>query len=332
MYLRKPYVMEARHDPATLLPGAKSVIVLGIRYLLPEISQSGEDQKLGRVAAYATFPDYHQTVKEKARLLIADVSQIAQREINAKVYVDSGPVMEKDMAFSAGLAWIGKNTLAIHPNHGSAFLICCILTDLEIPTSNEHVPDLCGDCQKCISACPTSCIQGYTLDIPRCISYLTIEHKGVVPRDVREKIGIRVFGCDVCQEVCPINKQAVTPTEGYFFGLHPAIAINMDLAEELALNPQTFAQKYEGTVIMRTGFERHLRNAAIAAGNSSEPELIPLLEELIGLNSEFVSIHAVWALGQYNRTDTDTFLRNLLNAGVSSRLKEEILWVLQASN
>jgi epoxyqueuosine reductase len=329
-YLAKPYVIEGRRDPASLLLGAKSVIILGACY--PSYSPNHNahtNEAAGTIASYAILPDYHKILREKARQLIADLQAGTADEIHAKIFIDSGPVMEKDMAFKAGTIWIGKHSLGIHPLFGSNFFLGCVLTDLDIHLESDGtVQDLCGSCQKCVLACPTRCIGDHIIEISRCVSYLTIEHKGIIPRDLRQKIGTRIFGCDTCQMVCPYNSVPRRPQNGYFFLPEQSLPQSIDLVAALTLDASSFQERFSNTPIFRIGYERFMRNAAIAAGNSHNSACIPALKQILQLGSDLINIHAVWALGQFPDEETRQFLLDYLQVATSSNCADEIRDVL----
>ena len=329
-FLGLPYVIEGRRNPANLLHGAKSVIVLGASYPpSPSNHFADTDDVAATIAGYAILPDYHKILKEKAKEFVAELQADTAQEIHARIFIDSGPLMEKDMAFKAGVVWIGKHSLAIHPQFGSNFFIACLLTDLDIFWGNEGtVQDLCGSCQKCVLACPTSCINDHVITLSRCVSYLTIEHKGAIPRDLRQKIGTRIFGCDTCQNVCPCNSAPLQPQNGYFFAPEPSVPQPLDLVAALALDESSFQEKFSSTPIFRIGYERFMRNAAIAAGNSHNSACIPALKHVLQLGTDLINIHAIWALGQFPDKETRQFLLDYLQTGTSTACAEEIREVL----
>jgi epoxyqueuosine reductase len=323
-FLSQSYVNKGREDPTSLLENAKSVIVLGVCY--PSFnSQIGHNNTDGIISAYAVLPDYHKIIKEKAIALMKEIEQISTARIDWRIFIDSGPMMEKDMAFAAGLGGIGKHSLCIHPDFGSFFFICCILTNLDI-TQMRTIPvkDLCGNCTLCEQACPTQCIDDHHIDVTRCISYLTTGHKGIIPRDRRSQLGLHVFGCDVCQTVCPYNKSSITPENGYYFHTPHAIPASLKISEELNHTPHTFKEKYNGTPILKIGFERYLRNIIIAAGNSMDVGCVPALKRLISHDSDLVGIHAVWAYNQLSDINLNRYLRNLLDTEISELVAAEI--------
>jgi len=330
-FLSKEYVIQGREDPGTLLENGRTMIVLGSCYPPQKAPEWYDYPSDGIVSAYARFPDYHHVIRKNAETLMDDLQNTLHIDFQWRIFIDSGPVMEKDMAYSAGIGWIGKNSLCIHPVHGSFFFICCILTDLDITESQPApIQDLCGDCSACINACPAKCIHDHSIDITRCIAYLTIEHKGVIPRELRTVIGPHIFGCDVCQSVCPYNLHRKKMDSAVFFGRQQLIHSSVSLNHELALSPPSFIEKFTGTPIIRIGFEQYLRNVIIAAGNTKENHNLQELKQLANHSSKIIALHAIWAIGQYRNEDGNKFLSGLLKENFSGELLEEIRIALHA--
>ena len=286
---------EKRASVELLWPEARTVIVVGASYApdfdpLAAVSDGG-DRAL--IAAYARGDDYHQSLKKRLKQL---ASWLAERGGRVKVFADTAPLLEKDLAERAGLGWRGKHTNLVSKDCGSWLLIGEILTDLELPPSDPG-KNLCGSCRACIEVCPTQAIIApYRLDARLCISYLTIEAKGPIPRPLRKAIGNRVFGCDDCLAVCPWNKFARRAherlIEPYGNGELPG------LDELLALDDSAFRRRFRGTSIKRTGRDRMMRNALVAAGNSGNSELLPAVERLLRDPVALVRGAAVWAAAQ----------------------------------
>lgn len=283
-----------RLDPEAILPGARSAVSVGMRYRSPTASpRDWRGEPRGRMAAYAAGPDYHDTVGERLRQLVAALRRI-RPEAGFRAYVDTGPVLEREWAVGAGLGWFGKNTNLLNARAGSWLLLGEVLTTLELEPDVPH-PDRCGTCQRCLDACPTGALQpGYVLDARRCISYWTIEHRGSVPRDLRRRFGNWVFGCDDCQIVCPWNDDPVD--DG---GADLADALWPRLPELLALDEEGFRRRYRGTAVRRTGRASMARNAAIGLGNSGNPAALPVLAKALHRDPAWsVRAHAAWALGR----------------------------------
>lgn len=286
-----------RGSPKGLWPAVRSVIALGMSYA-PEqdpLALAGHPAR-GRISVYAQGADYHDIVKRAlkavARWLVAEV-----KETQVKVFVDTAPVMEKPLAAAAGLGWQGKHTNLVSRDHGSWLLLGAIYTTLDLAPS---VPgrDRCGSCDACQQACPTDAFPApYRLDARRCISYLTIEHDGPIPVELRRGIGNRVYGCDDCLAVCPWNKFADTAARHKAF-LPRGVLVAPAIADLLALDDAGFRQVFAGSPIKRIGRGRMVRNAAIAAGNSGDQRFRARLAALIDDESPMVADAAVWALAE----------------------------------
>ena len=269
---------DRRGDPRRLWPEAKSAIMVGQSYApasnpLDALSQRDR----GIVSVYAKGRDYHDIVKKKIKSLARAFA--AKSGADVKVFVDTAPLMEKPLAAKAGLGWQGKHTNLVSREHGSWLFLGAILTTADIEPDAAEV-DHCGSCQRCLEVCPTKAFPApYQLDARRCIAYLSIEHKGHIAREFRTAIGNRVFGCDDCLAICPWNKFAAAATEMRFAA--QAGTDNPPLAELLALDDAAFRQRFAGTPVKRTGRNRVIRNALIAAGNSGDRSLLPRIEPLL---------------------------------------------------
>jgi epoxyqueuosine reductase len=226
--------------------------------------------------------------------LVQFIEQQVGGPVKNRWYTDTGPLLERDLAQRAGIGWIGKNTCLIHPRHGSYFLLSEILLDLELEPDEPLVTDHCGSCTRCIEACPTDCIlPDRTIDASRCISYLTIELKEDIPVELRDKIGDWIFGCDVCQQVCPWNRFA-EEGDSAFRENRPAPT----LTEELTLTPQEFNQCFKGSPVKRTKRRGYLRNVAVALGNSGDAMALPVLQNALNDEEPMVREHAQWAVNK----------------------------------
>ncbi len=305
-YLARPDRVARRRDLGVIQPGARSLIVVGLDYasLLPEDGLA--DPARGRISNYAWGLDYHDLMIPRLEALAAWLRTETGREFVHRVYVDTGPILERSHARQAGLGFTGKNTLLIHPRRGSFFFLGEILTALEFASYDEPFPSPeqggvdCGRCTRCLTACPTQAFPApRVLDTRRCISALTIEHKGSIPEELRPLMGNWVYGCDVCQTVCPFNRFAIETREAVFRAksIDRAAPLLVDL---LALDEAGFQQRFAGSPIQRIGRERLVRNACVAAGNWRGPAALPLLERLAARDeSALVREHAAWALGQF---------------------------------
>ena len=284
-----------RADPATLWPEARSAVVLAISYDSGlDALQRLKQRRRGTIAAYALGRDYHDVVKGKLKDLAGWLARQTGAEV--KVFVDTAPLMEKPLAERAGLGWQGKHTNLVSRRLGSWFFIATIVTTAELPR-DEPESDHCGSCRACLDICPTKAFPApYQLDARRCISYLTIEHRGHIAPEFREAMGNRIFGCDDCLAVCPWNKYAAAARE---MKLTPrADLVDGDLDDLAGLDDQAFRQRFAGTAIKRTGRDRLVRNVAIAMGNSGHAGYLPRLEALSEDGSPLVRAMAVWALAR----------------------------------
>ena len=286
---------QRRASPRTLWPDVRSVIMLGINYGTggdPLAILNKRDR--GAISIYAQGDDYHEVIKPRLKALARWL--IAQAGGDVKVFVDTAAVMEKPLAQRAGLGWQGKHTNLVSRELGSWLFLGAIFTTLELPADDSEA-DHCGSCRACLDACPTDAFpQPYTLDARRCISYLTIEHKGPIPRELRAAIGNRIYGCDDCLAVCPWNKFAQAGREQKLSAREtleaPALA---DLA---ALDDTAFRALFRKSPVKRTGRERFVRNVLIAIGNSADVSLAPKVTDLLDDASPLVRGAAVWALSR----------------------------------
>ncbi len=286
---------ERRKDPRALWPEAKTVIMFGLNYGRTVDPLAVLDEKSrGAISIYAQGDDYHDVLKAKLKPLAARVQQFAGGEV--KIFVDTAPVMEKPLAARAGLGWQGKHTNLVSREFGSWLFIGSIFTTVEIaPDAPEE--DHCGACRRCLDICPTRAFTApYRIDARACISYLTIEHKGHIAPHFRAAMGNRIFGCDDCLAVCPWNKFAQDAREAKLSAR--AASVDPPLAELLVLDDAAFRVRFGGTPIKRTGRDRFLRNVLIAAGNSGDVSLAPLVEGRLNDPSPLVRAMAVWALAR----------------------------------
>jgi epoxyqueuosine reductase len=288
-----------RGSPTGLWPQVRSVIMLGMSYAPPVDPLTLADRPaLGRIAAYAQGRDYHDVVKPRLKSLARWLVDRAGGEV--KVFVDTAPVMEKPLAEAAGIGWQGKHSNLVSREHGSWLLLGAIYTTLELPADRAGV-DRCGSCNACQTACPTDAFPApYQLDARRCISYLTIEHKGPIPAEFREAIGNRVYGCDDCLAVCPWNSFAETAHAAQAFAPRPELAAP-DIVDLLALDDAGFRQIFAGSPIKRIGRDRMVRNALIAAGNAAGSVPAARIAALLDDAAPVVRGAAVWALGRVDR-------------------------------
>ena len=293
---------EIRQGPQSMWPEAQSVIALGMAYTPdhdPLALEAHPDK--ARISVYAQGRDYHDTVKKAlkrlARWLVAEAEREGLGDVALKVFVDTAPVMEKPLGQAAGLGWQGKHTNLVSRTQGSWLFLGAIYCTVPFTPDDPEV-DHCGSCTDCQTACPTDAFPApYKLDARRCISYLTIEHKGPIPDEFREAIGNRIYGCDDCLAVCPWNKFADSAAANRAFAAREDL-IAPDLADLLALDDAGFRAKFSGSPIKRIGRDRFVRNCLIAAGNSAAGELVAPVEALLSDSDPVVAEAAEWALGK----------------------------------
>ena len=327
-YLASERSRQRRLDPLQVLPECQSILVLGVPYPLP--SQAAPEPGQGRVAAYAWSTDYHAVLAPRLQTLVSFLEAQVGTPIPNRWYTDTGPVLERDLAQRAGLGWIGKNTCLINPQAGSYFLLAEVLLGVALEPDAPFSVDRCGSCTRCLEACPTACIlPDRTLDARRCISYLTIELKGAIPLELRPQMGDWVFGCDICQQVCPWNQRfaqsapdpAFAPREG---DAHPW------LAQVLAMDVSTFNQRFKDSPVRRAKRRGYLRNAAVALGNQRSPAAVPVLAQVLRQEAEpLVRLHAAWALGRIGDEPARQHLRAALPAEGDPQVRREIELALE---
>jgi len=304
---------ERRGSPRALWPQVQSIVMLGANYGPAENPLAAlKARDRGAISVYARSRDYHDVLKGRLKQLAGFIAARASpNPCEVKVFVDTAPVMEKPLAEAAGLGWQGKHTNLVSRDFGSWLFLGAIFTDLElVPDAPEH--DHCGSCRACLDICPTEAFPApYQLDARRCIAYLTIEHKGPIPREFRAKIGNRIYGCDDCLAVCPWNKFAQATREARLSAR--ADLANPPLSELVRLSDAEFRALFSGSPIKRLGHQRFLRNVLIAIGNSSDPGLAPLALEQLSSPSALVRGAAVWALARLTpQGDFDALARSRL--------------------
>jgi epoxyqueuosine reductase len=299
-YLATDRARQRRADPHQILPEVQSVLVLGMRHDNPASAPKPKTKRaLGRIAAYAWGDDYHEVIPGKLKQIVDFIERKTGHKIPNRWYTDTGAVLERDLGQRAGLGWIGKNTMLISPQSGSYWLLAEVMLGLALEPDAPFKSDHCGSCTRCIEACPTDCIlPDRTIDARRCISYLTIELKGAIPHELRPQMGDWVFGCDVCQEVCPWNVRFAPAKGEEAFAPRPD-APWVDLEKELALTQEEFNAKFRRSPVKRPKRRGYLRNVAVALGNSGSRESISALRDALLDDPELlVRGHAAWALGQ----------------------------------
>jgi epoxyqueuosine reductase len=328
-YLENNPGFDLRLNPHNLFPPARSIIFLGARYLKRELSMPS-DPLHGIIASYAWGLDYHAVLRKRANQLVNDISSQVGRSIQHRITIDSAPVLEKPLSTRAGLGWQGRNTCLISPTDGSFFFIAGIFVDIDLEPCIPFERDYCGTCHRCVDACPTGCIlPDRTLDARRCISYLTIEHKDVIPGELRPLMGNMIFGCDICQQVCPWNRKP--DNHKVMDEFHPLSdwTISPDLRQLIAMQPQEFNQVYGSSPIQRAKRRGLLRNAAIALGNAGDPQSIPVLKTVLQTEIEpGIRLHAAWALGQINTPQAREVLSQVRSREADEAVLQEIKRIL----
>jgi epoxyqueuosine reductase len=333
--------IEARLEPATVLPEARSALCVALQYspltrtvgayeveLEEPDDQDPADDLWPRVARYARGRDYHDVMGERLKALAARIREIFPG-CETRPYVDTGPVLERELAARAGLGVVGKNTNLLHPDGGSWFLLGELFLTLDL-APDQPLADLCGSCTRCLEACPTGALRApYHLDANRCISYWTIEHRGSLPEAAREMVGEWVFGCDICQEVCPWNARA----EG---ASHPELELpagrrELDLAGLLSLPREEYVERFRGSPMKRAKLEGLQRNAAVAMGNRGEARYVEPLGRALAEGEPVVQRHAAWALGKIGTAEALRQLEAALGSEADPEVRAEAAEALAGS-
>lgn len=337
-YLALPDAVSKRHDLGRLVPGIRSVVAVAVNHDPGALSaEPGQalDERRGAVAAYALGADYHAELTARLEELAAYLAaEGAHGAAVSRAYVDTGPVLERDLAVAAGLGFIGKNTQLIHPQLGSWLFLGELLTTVSLAplAGRRSVADPqpaprrigCGRCTRCLDACPTGALVApYLLDARRCVSYLTIESKGPIPADLRPGLGNHIFGCDVCQEVCPWNRRFARP--GGLPSLQPrADCLRPDLLSLMVLDEAAFALRFGDSPIRRANRRGLLRNVAVALGNTRNPAAVPALGTALSDAEPLIRGHAAWALGQIDSDAAHDLLRQALVPEADNWVQAEI--------
>jgi epoxyqueuosine reductase len=286
---------ELRLDPRNIMPSARYVVCVALQYSPLKGDQGAEGDLWPRVARYAHGIDYHDLMKTRLEELAGRVRE-AFPDCATRFYVDTGPVLERELAVRAGLGAFGKNTMLLNEESGSWLLLGELFLSLELEP-DVALTDLCGSCTQCLEACPTGALpKPYRLDANRCISYWTIEHRGVFPREIRSRLGGWVFGCDLCQEACPWNGDTLSVD-------HPEMRLpshraELNLSDLLRIDREDYVERFRGSPMKRAKQEGLQRNAAVAMGNSKDHRYVPALLEALHDPSDLVRMHVAWALGE----------------------------------
>ena len=293
-------------DPHNLLPTARSIISVALSYRPDgEPNHTAPGAPRGRISAYAWGRDYHKVLKERMERVVAFIREATAPDQQARTLVDTARILDRAAARRAGIGWVGKHTNVITKAAGSWVFLGEILTELEL-VPDQPLRTNCGSCDLCLRACPTGAIVApYTVDNNRCISYLTIEHRGIIPRELRPLMGEWVFGCDICQEVCPPNRRPGAPADQAFHATPDGVAPDgtPELIPLLEITDAEFARRFGKTPVKRAKREGLQRNAAIALGNSRDPVAVPALARALHERTPVVRAHAAWALGRIATPD-----------------------------
>jgi epoxyqueuosine reductase len=324
-YLARPDALARREDLRRTLEGARSVVVAADQYFQEDPPGIPGDPARGVIARYARGDDYHEVMKRRLEELLAWIEKEAEVTVEGRVYIDTGPILERELASRAGLGWFGKNTMLIDPTRGSYFFLGLLLLDLELECDEPFTEDRCGTCTACLEACPTGALLGRDgdgapiMDAPRCISYLTIEHRGPIPRELRPLMGNRVYGCDICQEVCPWNEKFAGPSDELAYRAREGLdgPTLVGLADRLlGMSGKGFLREFAGSPVTRARRKGLLRNLCVALGNWGVEEAVPTLVSALSDPDPIVRGHSAWALG---RVGSPAALDAL-----SSRVAEEV--------
>jgi len=273
------------------LPECKSILILATPYTPAQKDPNPSDK--AQIASYAQGTDYHDVIPTRMKVLVQFIEDQVGHPVRNRYYTDTGPILERDLAQRAGIGWIGKNTCLIHPKHGSYFFLSEILLDISLEPDLPFQTDHCGTCTRCIEACPTDCIlPNRTIDASRCISYLTIELKEDIPLELRDKISNWVFGCDICQMVCPWNRFS-RPGDSAF----TTPITHRSLTDELDLTQSEFNQRFKNSPIKRAKRRGYLRNVSVALGNSVNEHALSVLSKRLNEGEDpMIKRHAQWAI------------------------------------
>ena len=322
-YLEKHLPLKV--DVRQLLAEAKSVISLAMNYYTLDPPKAlAEDPARGQISRYAWGDDYHDVIRQRLSELVDFIKQTAETELKTRVCVDTAPIIEREYAQKAGIGWIGKNTNLIHWRSGSWYFLAEVLINIDLESDTPPLRGSCGTCTRCIEACPTDAIiEPNLLDSRLCISYLTIELKESIPKALRPKIGNLIFGCDICQEVCPWNSKAVPTDEPAF---QPRDGnLTPKLLSLIGMTQQEFSRRFKGSPIKRTKRRGFLRNVLVAIGNWGEPRAVPALKDALADHEPLVRSHAAWALGKIGG---DT-VKQILQTRLAAETEQEVITEIQ---
>ena len=299
-YMGSERARHRRADPLTVFPECRSILVLATNYYQGDLQRPVDDVPTGQVARYAWGEDYHDVLLERLRQLIDFIEKDIGHSVRHKLYTDTGPLLERELAQRSGLGWIGKNTMLISPEVGSWTMLSEAMLDLALAPDEPFTADRCGSCTRCIEACPTEAIRTNPrrVDSRLCISYLTIEVKGEIEPDKRTDVGDWIFGCDICQDVCPWNVRFADEHTDPAFAPRPP-SPHPDLQELVTLSQEEYSKIFHRSPIKRTKRSGLVRNATVALGNSKDTRAVPALSQALRADpAPMVREHAAWALKQ----------------------------------
>jgi epoxyqueuosine reductase len=313
--------VEKRVDPSRVLPEVQSIIVLGMNhYTSPSMPEASSGR--GWISRYAWGQDYHTVLSDKLKALVAFIRELEGADVQARWYVDTGPILERELAWRAGLGWPGKNTNLINRRLGSWLFLGAILLDRELVYDTPATAH-CGTCTRCLVACPTGALVAPgVLDARRCISYLTIELRGPIPRELRPLMGTHIFGCDICQAVCPWNRKAPVGSDAAF--LPRAGFAAPELMPLLGLSEADFRAQFHGSPVARAKRRGFLRNVAVALGNLRDLRAFPALAAALYDAEPLIRSHAAWALGRLGGTQAWHVLQEALSTERDAGAREEM--------
>ena len=308
-------------SPQELMPGARSIITVGMSYYARDEDGEARVDAKGKVARYAWGDDYHAVMKSRLEVLVEGLSRRLRHPIAARWYVDDGPMLDRAVAQRGGIGWFGKNTNILTSSHGSWVFLGQVITDLELEP-DPPLKKTCGECVRCIDACPTGAIVApYVIDNARCISYLTIENRGPIPRHLRPLMYDWVYGCDICQDVCPVNvKAAYTKEQAFQARRFPS----MDLVALLEMTEDEFRERFRHSPVKRAKRVGLQRNACVALGNTGDPAVVPALARALTTGEALVRGHAAWALGRIGGPEATLALESALAHEGDHQVREEM--------
>ena len=310
------------NSPRKLLDGARSVVSLAMSYNYGEAEPKGQGPH-GKIARYAWGDDYHDVMKKRLREFVAALPDLAGRPVRTRIFVDDGPMNDRAAAERAGVGWFGKNTNILNPTYGSWLLLGQVITDLDL-APDVPLEKNCGECVRCIDDCPTGAIVApYVIDNRKCISYLTIELRGSIPRDLRPLVGDWVFGCDICQDVCPVNWKAAPALEPAFRKRHDFDAPT--LLPLLELDDEGFRERFRGSPIKRAKRVGLQRNVCVALGNIGDPVAVPALTKVLQSDEPLLREHAAWALGMIGTPEARAALLDALLNETEREVDKELV-------